>query len=78
MFQAAAAKVGSTTEPTFGPQGGVIGAVKAASSGSASTTTSAATTSASSSSATELTGSIAWASILVTFVAGWGFAELMS
>jgi hypothetical protein len=79
MFAAAAAKVGTTTDPTFGVQGGIVGPLKAAVAAGSSTTPSASAPSASAkSSATELTGSIAWASILVTLVAGWGFAELMS
>jgi hypothetical protein len=75
-FQAAAMKVGSTTEPTFGPQGGVIGPVKAASSPS---TTSAAPASSQTAKAgaSELRGSMLWAGLFVTALTGWTVVELM-
>lgn len=85
-FKAAAAKVSSTTEPTFSPQGGIVGPVKEA--GSSSTTSGATTSGATTSgaattttsqpgSASELKGSVLLASILVTVFAAWGVAELM-
>jgi hypothetical protein len=82
MFKSAAEKVSQTTDPTFGAQGGVIGPVKAASNGAGPSSTSGAPGSATSSasqpgSATEVKGSILWASILVTIVAAWGVAEVL-
>lgn len=83
MFKSAAAKVGQTTDPTFGAQGGVIGPVKAASNGAGSSSTSGAPGSATSSpskpgSATEIKGSMLWAGILFTIVTAWGVAEVIS
>jgi hypothetical protein len=77
MFQAAAMNVGTTTDPTFAAQGGVVGPVKAASSGSSTTSAGASAAFAKPGSASELRGSVVWASILVTLVAVWGAAELM-
>lgn len=77
QFKSAASKVSSTTDPTFSAQGGTIGPVKAASNGAASSTSSAPPAASSTGSAVELKGSMTWAGLFATFVAGWGIAELM-
>ncbi|KIM97623.1 hypothetical protein OIDMADRAFT_43580 [Oidiodendron maius Zn] len=75
LFKAAAAKVSSTTDPTFAPQGGVIGPVQAAVSASPSSSVSATPKPGS---ASEIKGSTLWAGLLATVVTAWGIAELMA